>query len=226
MASADVTHARQQRVLNHVNKDHKEALSHYLQHFAKVPAIAASTPASPPALLEVDLSQMTIRSADGQQHVVPFTPPLSSWDEMRSRFVEMDATARDALYDVTVTEYAPPDGPGAVVLGAILFFFSCYAGLPWIVPGSAPGRVLEAVFPGGLVGFRYIVKAIFWPVVAIHSAEAIAFDRTRMVRHGVPRWSGLWWAWEVNCWFEGFTCWKRIDAMVAKKRAAKEQKAE
>lgn len=226
MASADASQARQKRIINHVNKDHKEALSHYLQHFAKVPAAAAFPPTSPPELLEVDLDQMLVRAGDGQQHIIPFTPPLSAWDEMRSRFVEMDATARDALYDVVVTEYAPPRGAGAAVLGAILFYFSCYVGLPWIVPGSAPGQLVEAVFPGGIASFRWIVKAIFWPVILIHSTEAILFDRTRAAKHGIPRWSKLWWLWEVNCWFEGFTCWKRIDAIVEEKRAAKAQKAE
>lgn len=220
------TEARQKRIINHVNKDHKEALSHYLQHYGKVPKAAASTPTSPPELLEVDLDSMTIRAGDGQQHNIPFTPALASWDEMRSRFVEMDATARDALYDVTVTEYAPPKGAGAVVLGSILFYFSCYASLPLIVPGSPAGELVEGLFPGGLATFRWVVKAIFWPVILIHSTEAIAFDRIRMSRHNVPRWSGLWWLWEVNCWLEGFTCWKRIDAIIEEKRAAKGKKAE
>lgn len=227
MASPDAAQARQRRIINHVNKDHQEALSHYLQHFAGVPAAAALTPTSPAELVDVDLDGMTIRAGDGTQHAVAFTPPLNSWEEMRGRFVEMDVTAREALYDVTITEYAPPRGMGAFVLGAIIFYFCCYVSLPWTTaPGSSIGQLIDGVYPGGLVKYRELVKSIFWPVIVIHSAEALAFDRFRMARHGVPRWSRLWWLWEVNCWFEGLTCWRRIDAVVAEKKAAKAQKAD
>lgn len=226
MAAEGSSAARQQRILNHVNRDHKEALSHYLQHFTKVPAAAASTPDSHPELLDVSLEQMIVRAGDGQVHTIDFAPPLSSWDEMRVRLVEMDTTARDALYDVTITEWAPPRGAAAAVFSAVSFYFVCYATLPLVVPGSAPWRALEAVFPGGAPAFRWLVKAIFLPVLGIHMAEAVAFDQIRLKRHGVPRWSKLWWIWELNMFVEGFTCWKRIDAMIKEKKEAKAQKAE
>jgi hypothetical protein len=226
MAADGSSAARQQRILNHVNRDHKEALSHYLPHFANVPAAAASTPSSPPELLDVSLEQMIIRAGDGQVHTVDFAPPLSAWDEMRVRLVEMDSDARDALYDVTITEWAPPQGVAAVVFCAVGFYFLSYASLPLVVPGTTPWRILESVFPGGAATFRWLVKAIFFPVLGIHIVEAVALDQTRLQRHNVPRWSKLWWQWELNMFVEGFTCWKRIDAMVEAKKAAKAQKTE
>lgn len=229
MAKADApnANARQQRILSHVNNDHKEALSHYLQHFAKVASATASTPQTPPVLVDVDLNKMVIRAGgDGKEHTVNFTPPLSSWEEMRGRFVEMDTTARDALSDVVVTEYAPPEGTAAAVFCLIVFYFTCYASLGLVVPGSPLWNLNEAIFPGGAVTYKWVVSIIFWPVVAIHTAEAIAFDQTRMKRHGVPRFGVLWWLWEVNCWVEGYTCWKRIDEIIEEKREIKAKRAQ
>jgi hypothetical protein len=229
MAAAEgIPKERLQRIIDHVNQDHKESLSLYLQHRAQIPAAIAS---ASPHLSEVSLERMLIHSSDGHQHVVRFEPSLASWSEIRPRLVAMDGEAREALGlasggldGVVVSEYVAPRGIEAFVLSSVVFYFACYAGLPLVVPGSLPWRALEAVFPGGPTTFRSIVRAIFWGVVSIHSAEAILFDRTRLAPYGVPRGSRLWWMWVCTCWVEGFTCWKRIDRLIASKKARKEEK--
>lgn len=120
---------------------------------------------------------------------------------------------------VTLTEYAAPEGFGAFVFSAVLFYFVCRASLPWVVPGSAAWDLVSAVFPGGPVWYHWVVKFIFWPTVLLHTGEAVVFDRVRLQRHGVPRGSKLWWLWTSNCWVEGVTTFKRIDRLVAAKRA-------
>lgn len=221
--AGDPSDARRQRVLKHMNDGHKPELSHYLQHYASLSARAASPT---PELRDMDFDRMIIRAGDGKDYSVLFMPPLSSWEDARARLVEMDATARAALGidDVIITEYKPPTGFAAVVLGSIMFYFACFFSLPWITPGSTAWEAVESFFPGGNPWFRWVVKAIFYPVLAIHTVEAVVFDRTRMRRHRVPRWSKLWWQWEINCWMEGATSWQRIDALIASKRAEKEGK--
>lgn len=124
-------------------------------------------------------------------------------------------------HPIQIAEYKPPRGLGVVVFSGVLLNVACFVGLPWLVPSSLPWRLLENGFPGGPTRFQSIIKISFWSLTAIHSLEVIAFDRTRMVRHGVRRWSSLWWKWILTCWVEGFTCWQRIDAMIAAKAEKK-----
>ncbi|CAG7557077.1 unnamed protein product [Fusarium equiseti] len=213
MASQD--DARRNRIVSHMNKDHTREISYYLRHYARL----SSSAASDPVLTDIDLNGMTIKSNDGKEHIVPFTPSLASWAEVKERIIEMANTAREALglSDIIITAYTPPEGFGIVVTGSVLFYFFCAASLPWIQPGSRPWQLLNESFPGGATFFHWLVKAIFYPVIGIHVVECFFFDR-KLQRHGVERLSGQWWLWIVNCFFEGFPAFKRVDGIVARKQ--------
>ena len=124
----------------------------------------------------------------------------------------------------TITEFAPPEGFGIVVFSAVAFYFSCRATLPWVVPGSAAWDLVSAVFPAGPEWYRWVVRSIFWPMVLIHTAEAVIMDRTRLQKYGVQRGSKLWWKWIAGCWIEGITTFKRIDRLAAAKRGQANKK--
>ncbi|KAL7799750.1 hypothetical protein V8C37DRAFT_365333 [Trichoderma ceciliae] len=210
------------RIITHMNTQHSRELSHYLRHYLRLSPRAA---AASPAITDMDLASMTIKTNHGTYNV-PFSPPLSSWAEARPRVIAMDVDARKALgiSDIYITEYAMPRGFDYVPLVGVVFYFICATGLPWIVPGSAPWEVLKVVFPGGPEWFRWTVRMIFWPVVGIHLVEAVLFDRWRLQKHGVVRWSCVWWMWESAIFFEGLTSWKRLDGVVTEKKAEKEAK--
>jgi hypothetical protein len=218
--ASDSFEERRQRIIKHLNRDHQPELSRYLEHFASLPRDTAS---SNPQLIDVSLDRLLIRAGDGSDYSVPFVPPLSSWDEIRSRTVAMDAAARAALggpsSNITLTEYAPPQGFGAFVFGAVLFYFFSHATLPWVQPGTAAWSIVSTIFPGGPLRYRWVVKSIFWPVIMLHTAEAVIMDLTRLRKHGVSRGSRVWWLWVTNCWVEGITTFKRIDGVIAAKRA-------
>ncbi|POR37947.1 Uncharacterized protein TPAR_01854 [Tolypocladium paradoxum] len=218
IAAAD--EERRNRIISHMNQSHTRELAHYLRHFAGASRRAASSP----SLRDVTLQGMRIR-AGGTDYAVPFTPPLDAWSDVKARIIEMDATARRGLgiSDVYITEYVPPQGFDLVVFGAVLLYFSSVASLPWIVPGSGLWKTLTAVFPGGPEWFRWSARVLFFPVVAIHSTEAFLFDR-KLQRHGVDRWSGLWWLWVSTCFVEGVCSFRRTNKMIAQKRAQKEGK--
>ncbi|KAH6608036.1 integral membrane [Trichoderma cornu-damae] len=210
------------RIITHMNTQHTRELSHYLRHYVGLSPRAA---ASSPAIQDMNLSSMTIKTSNGTYNV-PLSPPLESWAEARPRVIAMDETAREALgiSDIYITEYSMPQGFDYVPLVGVVFYFVCATGLPWIVPGSVPWEVLKAVFPGGPEWFRWTVKTIFWPVVGIHLVEALLLDRRRLQKHGVARWSWVWWAWTSAIFFEGLTTWRRLDRVVSEKRAEKEAK--
>lgn len=207
--------ARKDRIISHMNREHTRELSHLLRHYNRL----SSSQAAKPSLRDISLETMHIR-AGGLNHDVTFTPALKSWDDVRTRLVEMDATSRGALgiSDVYVTEYRPPHGLGlAFFIGVVSYFCSAIA-LPWIVPGSLPWTILSKVFPGGPTWYIWLVRVIFVPVLTIHVVEAYFFDKLRMKKHGVERWSGLWWAWEISVFLEGVSAMWRVDEIVAEKR--------
>lgn len=213
---------RRDRIITHMNRDHARELSHFLRHYADVPEDLAR---SSPSVEDVTLRGMLIR-AGGFDYAVSFSPPLAEWSEIRPRFVEMDAVARSAMgiSDIYIASYAPPEGFDCVVFAAVAFYFCCVASLPWVVPDTRLWGILSTVFPGGPDWFRWIVETIFFPVLGIHVAEVLILDRTRMQRHGVPRWSNVWWLWMSSCFFEGLPAFRRIDRIVAQKREQKDAK--
>ncbi|OPB39293.1 hypothetical protein A0O28_0049990 [Trichoderma guizhouense] len=211
------------RIITHMNTQHSRELSHYLRHYAGLSARAAT---ASPAIQDMNLAGMTIKTRNGSSYNVPFSPPLSSWAEARPRVIAMDVTAREALgiSDIYLTEWARPRGFDWIPLGGVVFYYICYAGLPLVAPGTGLWETLRVVFPGGPEWFLWIVKSIFWIVFGIHTVEVYLLDKWKLQKHGVPRFSWVWWKWAGNIFVEGVTTWKRLDSIIAAKRAQKEEK--
>ncbi|KAM0494399.1 hypothetical protein ACHAPB_008072 [Verticillium nonalfalfae] len=209
------------RITSHMNRAHSRELSHYLRHYANLSSRAASTP----WLKDISLDAMTIAAGGlgGREFVIPFSPPLASLADARSRVIAMDADARKALgiRDVYVTAYEPPRGFDIVVFAAVAVYFLSYTTLAFVMPGTPFWRVLQAVFPGGPRSYRWLVKAIFWPVLGIHLGEVWWMHRSRLVPHGVDAGSLLWWQWIGTTFFEGACAFMRLDNVVAEKRKEK-----
>ncbi|WZH47157.1 Integral membrane protein [Fusarium acuminatum] len=120
---------------------------------------------------------------------------------------------------VQITTYKRPRGLAALVFsGAVLSFISL-AGVVFIPDESWIWQIFDDISSGRAESFRWIIKTGVPPLVVIHTIEAIAFDRTRLMRHGVPRWGLLWWKWVLTCWVEGFTCWQRFASVITTKQA-------
>lgn len=221
MAANDADASRKEGIISHMNREHTRELSNYLRHYNSL----SSRQAAKPSLFDISFDTMHIR-AGGLNHTVPLIPPLQSWSDARPRLVEMDVTARKALgiSDVIVTEYRAPIPVELAVFCSVAFYFFCAASLPWFLPGTTAWRVVDTIFPGGAAGYRWLVRALFWPVMAIHATEAFLFDRWRLRKYSVERWSSLWWTWELSCFIEGLGAWRRIDRLVAEKQKVKDSK--
>ncbi|KOS21719.1 hypothetical protein ESCO_001694 [Escovopsis weberi] len=225
---------RKARIISTVNRDHRRMLSHLLRRHTSLSSSAASPP-SACALVDIHLKYgVLIRAPSGKEYQISFddnddaddgsdssTPRgEASWADVEARIIAMGNAARAALgiSDVHITR-SPTFGLLDWASYAFIFFFvGCVATLPYVRPGSGAWGAIDAVFPGGVGVYRSVVKAVTWPALAIHVAEALAFDRLRMRRHDVPRWSALWWKWEINVFIQGYGAWKKIGAFVDEER--------
>lgn len=217
--------------------------SSYPQHArTTIPAGAADSSGAEddPVMLDIDLASITLRlPRSGTTHSVLFSPPLAGWADRRARLVEMTRVAKEALGVVStsddhgeggkgaaavvvVNEYMPPRVPyDAFVFGAVLFYYFTFVlvRLGYFAPGTLPSRVVEwARFPGGVEGYRWLVDAIFVPVLAIHVTETWWLERTRLRVFGVRRGSAVWWLWVGSVFVEGFMAFKRFDLVVERLR--------
>jgi hypothetical protein len=212
-----------QRIIAHMNKEHSRELSHYLRHLC---GLSPSAAAANPTLVDITTQGMLI-SASGQQHKIPFTPPLESLRDARTRLVAMDADARAALNigDVVVDGWQPPRLDANGVLAGFLWVYFVIGAALWtpstrdfVTTQLMPRVVGDPVIRGYLVaGIRYS----FWPVVSIHVVETAMLERTRLQKYGVQRFSAPWLLWLVSFFVEGVAAMWRFDRVVESKRKLK-----
>ncbi|KAK4236706.1 hypothetical protein C8A03DRAFT_35358 [Achaetomium macrosporum] len=253
----EIPPAQKARTIAHMNKDHRRDMRHILQHFGSAPP-APPLPAddaadSEPLMVDITLTHFTIAlphfNNNATEYSIAFTPPLASWDERRSRLVEMTRAARAALgipdpdsnpeegnagtnganQSVVVNEYMPPRIPlDITIFSGVLFYYACFTAvqLGYFAPGTRASRIVEEVvrFPYGLAGFTWLVRTIFVPVLAIHVAETWWLERSRLRRFGVPRGSKVWWLWLGSVFIEGGMAFRRFDLVVDRLRGEKARK--
>lgn len=126
---------------------------------------------------------------------------------------------------ITITEYATPSPLDWFAIGCMLALFGSGAASPWIIPGSQIWKLLTQYFPGGAEQALWMARTLVPLLALAHAGEVVLFDQLRMQRHGVRRWSRVWWMWEISCAVEGIRAWKRIDRVVKHKKMGKQSKA-
>ncbi|KAL0941191.1 uncharacterized protein CTRU02_203954 [Colletotrichum truncatum] len=216
--------APRNRIMAHMNGDHKRELSLYLRHYHGLSRAAASSP----WLKDINFEGMTIAAGGlgGKEFFIAFDPPLKSWADARPAVVEMAHVSQKALgfSDITVSHFEAASGAALATFIGVAFYFFCWLTLGFVLPGTPIWGFLQNVFPGGALFYRWLVKAIFIPVLGIHGAECYLFHKTRLVKHGIEFGMGLWWTWIGSVFFEGYPGFLRFDAIVAEKRKEKESK--
>ncbi|KAK0386611.1 hypothetical protein NLU13_6446 [Sarocladium strictum] len=214
---------RVNRIIKHMNSQHRLELSHYLRHHHSL----SSRAASPALLTSLTLTSMTITDRNGKAYTVPIDPPLATWADARTRLADMDTEARKhlGLSDVTLDTYKPPSSfTEVLVFSSVAAFFFCYATLPYVTPGTKVYSLLDQFWPrNGAESYIRLVKFIFLPVLGTHILEMALLDIKRLQPYGVERFSKLWWTWQISCFIEGFSTFKRTKAIVNAKRAEKEK---
>ncbi|CEJ82948.1 hypothetical protein VHEMI02986 [[Torrubiella] hemipterigena] len=119
-----------------------------------------------------------------------------------------------------ITEFAAPKTPDCIAIGAILFLYG--AGVAsasgHFAPGTALWETAERLLPGSAEKLLWVAQKIVPWLALVHGIEAVLFDQLRMKAYGVPRFSALWWKWEISCFIEGLGSWKRIGKVIADKQ--------
>lgn len=228
MAAEQPDRASRARLITHMNADHATDLSLYLRHYLGL----SESDAAGAVLLDADLDALTIRSNSGT-HAVKYDPPLESWGQRRERLTQMSARARAAVEvsssspadggdrAFVLKQYTPPRGFDIVVFFGVAVYFASAAAVfgGMVEPGMRAWVVLDAVFPGGAGAFRWLVRTIFVPVLALHVVESVWMAWSRMGPLGVPRGNRVWWLWVSSVFFEGVCAYRRLDGLVARLKA-------
>ena len=157
--------------------------------------------------------------------LVPFTPPLKSLADSRPRLIAMhnECLAGLGMSDVVLDTWTPPTKPlHLFFFVSCLLIFTCFPRRANFLPDSASGGggIVYGIYSvGGLVpglaGLCYVIQPWFLPMmVGIHGTESVVMARGRLRKYNVRAGSGVWWAWMVDTFVEGFGCFERIDGIV------------
>lgn len=202
-------------IIKHMNADHQDSLSLYLQVYNNVPSSAAKSA----RLEDFSLTDLVITAA-GTRYSVPINPPMKSLSDARPRVVAMhkECLNKLGLSDIVVTEYRAPRGATAVAFVFLVTSYALFCRRSNFLPGSV---VYDSVFSGAPAVAEYCYKiqpVLFSGVLGAHALEAGLLAVNRLKRHRVQFLSRLWWTWVVSTFIEGFGAWQRFDAMVNEKQ--------
>ncbi|KAK4635795.1 hypothetical protein CLAFUW4_01558 [Fulvia fulva] len=200
--------AARDRIISHMNKDHHDSISRYLQYWGKVSLL----PAHDGRMTDITLSSMTL-SCHGRDYRVPFEPAMTSYREARERVVELDKECRKALghSDVTVKQYIPPNTPMYMTEIAIISAtFLAYSQRWWFAAGGPVGHIWPA-----FARFSWAIQPwVIGLMVLIHGTEAVHFASSRLLHHSVNPRSRVFWLWAASFFIEGVFALRRFDEHV------------
>lgn len=203
---------RKQRIISHVDADHQESLSRFLEYYCRVPSSQAATA----HLEDITFSGLILTSGDSGRNFIPLDPPLQEWSEIRQRMVQMVDESLKGLdkSEITVKTYRGPRGFHAVIFVVVLVTILAFWRRKNFLPGSILYEQILHYVPG-FARFCYRMQPlVFWFVTVMHTLETTIMVRTRLRRHGVVMFTKLWWKWTISTAIEGFGAFQRIDGMV------------
>lgn len=211
MAGNDKSAAMKQRVITHMNADHQDSLSIFLEYYCKMPPQLAFNA----QLDDITLSHLIIRSKAGR-NIVPIEPPMESWAQARERMVEMHHASYKGLgrSEVIISEYRPPTNlKHRFMFVALLASYVAFSSRKNFQEGSLLHRVLLKSFPQ-VERFCFTVAPVYIIIIgALHVSETV-WMAFRLKRHGVPTGSALWWKWLGTCMIDGTFCLERFDGLI------------
>ena len=117
--------------------------------------------------------------------------------------------------EITVTTYRRPRGFHLVVFTVVVLTVAAFYRRKNFQPGQSMLYDRLLVHVPGFANFCYAVQPLVISLMLlIHAFEASVMAWTRLRRHGVGFFTGLWWVWMVSCFIEGFGAFQRFDGIV------------
>jgi len=213
--------AARTRIMTHMNADHQDSISRYLEHHHSVSSFGSRNA----YLSNIDFTSMTVLPSpnSSKAYKIAISPPMTSWSEARPRVVEMDAEATAALgrSAVTVKKYTPPRGFMAIVWIASFVTFIAFSRRANFRNGSwCYDGLLKYVPSFGDFCWR-IQPLVLYPMVVLHATEAVYMERSRLRRHTVRAFGRVWWTWLFSTFVEGIGAFLRFDQTVKEEEERK-----
>jgi hypothetical protein len=213
---------KQQRVIKHMNADHQDSLARYLEHFSKLSSYSARN-----ARLEaISLQAMTISSSKGVHHLVPFSPPLASWSDIRERVGAMDKESLKKLNrsDVTVKRYILPNRIWQRCLITLaVSVFVVFSRRSNLEPGAIAYDTFAMLSPAFAQFCAEVRLLTLYGMTGIHVAEAFYMAIVHLPKYNVRPFAWLWFQWTLSCFVEGVCSFRRIKKLVQEERKVKKK---
>jgi len=216
------------RIITHMNADHQLSLRLYLQRYCHIPSHGTAQA----SMEDITNEHMILKSSFGR-HVVTLEPPMKSLMEARERLVAMhqDCLKELDLSDIVVDQYTLPTNVFQWALAALVVLIATTFPFRESLRPESGSTIYEIWSLGGrlpqLAQLSYtLAPAVLWFIALAHSGETLYLVRTRLRKHWVETFGGLWWLWVGECMLAGFGAIQRVDAIVKAKESAKGGKAQ
>jgi len=221
MGKNQLDSAAKQRIINHMNVNHKDALALFLEVYCQLSRKEAS---QSPQLEDLNFSELIIRTypygASPTRYLVPIDPPISSAQDARQRCVDMQTHCLQklGLSDVIVTEYKPPTGVGAFMFFVLLGVMIGFSRRDFFQPDSEVYNTLGLRHAPVIAELCYRYSPFIWTsIVGIHLIEVIYLAGWRLRPHRVPLFSLLAAQWLFSSFVEGVSALRRFDRIIREK---------
>ncbi|PWW73864.1 hypothetical protein C7212DRAFT_213741 [Tuber magnatum] len=206
-------------IIAHMNKDRKISLSHYLQHYSKLPSVMANTA----ELVDISLSRITLStrtSLMGTETATTYLPirpsPMQNLSESGERLVYManECLTGLGLSPYVIKTYPPPGIVGIVLMVSVLMGLWVFSDEGNLAEGSfARVYLLQNYHP--LADFLMRThRTSFLTIATTHLAECIYLQKSRLRKHQVKPFSKVWWLWIMSGALEGYGVFERFDKEV------------
>ncbi|KUL81882.1 hypothetical protein ZTR_09506 [Talaromyces verruculosus] len=185
-----------QRIVSHMNSDHRDSLSMFLEVYNKVPYTEAQTA----QIEEIRLTGMTISTADYPNRAkssrtnffVPFEPALTGYEDARHKVVEMHKYCLQRLgrSDITIQEYRRPRGFGAIMFTVCLATFVAFSRRSNFVPDSELYSRLLHYVPGFATFCYKIQPLVIGGFTALQRFDALVEEKRALKAQHKPNLRG------------------------------------
>ncbi|QLQ78381.1 hypothetical protein HG537_0A06280 [Torulaspora globosa] len=203
-----------QRIVTHMNKDHKLALEDYLYVYGGVPITEKIKHVR---LQSIELESMTLQfshediDCDVEKTIV-FKPALKDWSEAKSRLVTMAHEAADKrnLSRIQINDMSYPDTfvEYLVIIGVFMPFI-CYKWRQVLLWLPLPSIVVE------FLDNDNVLRVIMVLEILTHFLETWTLLRPRLNYYRVP--TDFLVEWYLFGLLEGFAPVKRLERMAREK---------
>ncbi|KAF2760475.1 hypothetical protein EJ05DRAFT_286059 [Pseudovirgaria hyperparasitica] len=221
-----MSNATAQRIITHMNTDHQDTLTRFLEHHHSLPSHLARTA----TLTSLTPTTLTITTTSPpKQYTIPLTPPLHpSLTDARTRLTEMDTASLAHLHNhtpITLKTYIPPTRKHILILALVALGLFSFTYPAQFHPSHPLYTLIWRHTPNlaATLSKERNARVGLGLMVGIHAAECVLMHFRKLRVLGVETGSWVWWAWMGSTFAEGLGCFERINGFVKGEVAARRE---